>query len=174
VSVLNILTHRTLPDTDFYDPAAVMAGLNGVFAMERHGGHFFTIWYGVFALDTRKLTFSGGGHPPALLFGGSDAATARLHNLECPGPPMGVMPAIPFDNDSTDVPAFARMLLYSDGAVEVGDLDVKVYDQNDFNEFVTATGPIDALPDRVLERARTLRGQETLNDDCSVMLVSFL
>src|SRR5204862_687738 len=49
VSVLNVLTHRTLSQTDFHDPSAVMNGLNSVFSMERHGGHFFTIWYGVYA-----------------------------------------------------------------------------------------------------------------------------
>ncbi|HEY7120770.1 MAG TPA: SpoIIE family protein phosphatase [Tepidisphaeraceae bacterium] len=174
VSVLNVLTHRTLPNTDFYDPSAVMAGLNSVFKMERHGGHFFTIWYGVYAVEQRKLTYSGGGHPPALLFCGASAADARIDPLEGPGPVIGMTDLIPFENAAVDLPAFARLLLYSDGAVEVGEPEGDIYTQDDFNAFVTETGPSDALIDRVLERARKLRGSEVLNDDCSVMRVDFL
>ena len=36
------------------------------------------------------------------------------------GPPIGVTDLIPFKNSVVEVPAFARLLLYSDGAVEVG------------------------------------------------------
>ena len=174
VSVLNVLAHQTLPNTDFYDPAAVMAGLNGVFMMDRHGGHFFTIWYGVFAVDSRRLTYGGGGHPPALLFGGADAGSATILPLECLGPPIGMTDLIPFENAAIDLPAFARLLLYSDGAVEVGEPDGDVHTQDDFDAFVAETGPADDLIDRVLEHARGLTGGEALNDDCSVIRVDFL
>jgi sigma-B regulation protein RsbU (phosphoserine phosphatase) len=174
VSVLNVLSHRTLADTDFCDPAAVMTGLNRVFTMERHGGHFFTIWYGVYDTQTRKLTFSGGGHPPAMLFAGSEATGAKMCPLEPPGPPIGVMDMLPFENASFDVPAYGRMLLYSDGAVEVGDSAVRIYGQDDFDAFVAETGPRDNVMDHVIDRARTLRGGDILNDDCSLMRVDFL
>lgn len=172
VSVLNVLTHRTLPETDFYDPSAVMAGLNKVFTMERHGGHFFTIWYGVYDVTERKLAFSGGGHPPAILFAGSTIGQASTQELECPGPPIGVM-EVPFENCQVSVPEFARMLLYSDGAVEVGEPDGEVHGQDDFNTFVKEAGPTAALADLTLERARRLRGGGVLADDCSVMQVDF-
>ena len=100
VSVLNTITNRSLVNTDFYDPSAVMMGLNGVFTMERHGGHFFTMWYGIYNVKTRKLTFSGGGHPPALLFAGADATGAALKSLECSGPAIGVTNLLPFENDA--------------------------------------------------------------------------
>jgi sigma-B regulation protein RsbU (phosphoserine phosphatase) len=174
VSVLNVLTNRTLPSTDFYDPSAVMTGLNGIFGMERHGGHFFTIWYGVYAVDKRRLTYSGGGHPPALLFGGSAPSDAKIQELQGDGPPIGVTDMLPFENSSVDVPAFARMLLYSDGAIEVGKSGGDMHNQSDFNAFVVETGPVDGLIERTLERARTLSGADVLNDDCSVMCVDFL
>jgi sigma-B regulation protein RsbU (phosphoserine phosphatase) len=174
VTVLNVLSHRTLPNTDFYDPSAVMAGLNGVFNMERHGGHFFTIWYGVFDAEQRKLTFSGGGHPPALLFAGSGPGDARMQPLDGDGPPIGITDQIPFENSAIELPAFARLLLYSDGAVEVGEPDGKMYGQNDFNTFVREMGPVDTMADRTLQRARELRGGDVLNDDCSVMQIDFV
>jgi sigma-B regulation protein RsbU (phosphoserine phosphatase) len=108
------------------------------------------------------------------LFCGASAADARIDPLEGPGPVIGMTDLIPFENAAVDLPAFARLLLYSDGAVEVGEPEGDIYTQDDFNAFVTETGPSDALIDRVLERARKLRGSEVLNDDCSVMRVDFL
>jgi len=174
VSVLNVLTHRTLAQTDFHDPGAVMRGLNSVFSMERHGGHFFTIWYGVYSVNERKLTFSGGGHPPAVLFAGATPAAATMQSLETPGPLIGAIDMCPFDNVVAEVPAFGRMLLYSDGLVEVGTADGDVSDQKEFDEFVAASGPGDGLMDRVLERARRLSGGDALNDDCSLVQIDFL
>lgn len=173
VSVLNILTHRTLPDTDFLDPSAVMTGLNKVFAIDRHGGHFFTIWYGVYAPAARKLTFSGGGHPPPLLFAGNRSATAPFQELESPGPPIGITDLLPFENTEVDVQKSARLLIYSDGAVEVGPPNGDVAGQAEFNAFAAAIGPVDDMMDRVIGRARQMRGAETLADDCSLMQVDF-
>jgi sigma-B regulation protein RsbU (phosphoserine phosphatase) len=173
VTVLNTLTHQTLANTDFRDPASVMTGLNQVFSMERHGGHFFTIWYGIYTPENRKLTFSGGGHPPAILFAGADAATAKMSALETLGPPIGMTDLIPFENVSVDLAPFARLLLYSDGAVEVGDPNVKMYAQEDFDTFVAEVGPSDGIIDRLIERARSLRGGDVLNDDCSLIRVDF-
>lgn len=174
VTVLNTLSHGTLANTDFCDPAAVMTGLNQVFSMERHGGHFFTIWYGVYNRESRRLTFSGGGHPPPMLFAGADAATAKVIALDTPGAPIGMMEMMSFENVTLEMPAFGRMLLYSDGAVEVGDPKVKIHDQAEFNAFVTGIGPCDDIIDRMIDRARKLGGAEVLNDDCSLMRIDFL
>jgi sigma-B regulation protein RsbU (phosphoserine phosphatase) len=174
VSVLNVLTHRTLPNTDFFDPMAVMSGLNNVFTMDRQGGHFFTIWYGVFDLEHRTLTFSGGGHPPPVLFCGSDQANTRIASLDGDGPPIGVTDLIPFKNSVVEVPAFARLLLYSDGAVEVGEPGGRMHTQEHFDAFVAEMGPSDSMLDRLLERAKELSRNEILCDDCSVMRIDFL
>lgn len=173
VSVLNILMHRTLPDTDFRNPSAVMEGLNKVFAIDRHGGHFFTIWYGVYSTADRKLTFSGGGHPPPLLFAGQAMDKVEMLDLEASGPPIGVTDMLPFENSVVDVPLCNRLLIYSDGAVEVGPDDGELLGQSDFNEFVRESGPVEDLMDRVVNRARTLRGSDVLNDDCSLLRVEF-
>lgn len=174
VTVLNILSHQTLANTDFGDPGQVMAGLNKVFSIERHGGHFFTIWYGVYSTDTRQLVCSGGGHPPPVLFGGESRAEVQMMPIETSGPPIGIADAVPFDNTVIQVPSYGRMLLYSDGAVEVGDPAVKIYAQDDFDAFMREAGPADDLIDRTIARARTLGATDVLNDDCSLMRIDFL
>ena len=118
VSVLNTLSHQTLPQTDFRDPAAVMRGLNHVFSFDKHGGRFFTIWYGVYATGDRNLTFSAAGHPPALLIAGLASSNAKLLELHSSGPPIGIAEEPHFTNTTIQIPTFGRLLLYSDGVVE--------------------------------------------------------
>jgi phosphoserine phosphatase RsbU/P len=173
VSVLQVLSHQALPQTDFGDPAAVMRGLNPIFEMSRHGGKFFTIWYGIYDSSTRRLTFSGGGHPPALLLTGASAAEARIRELAPDGPIIGLPVALPFENTSVELQAFSRLLVYSDGAVELQKPDGEMSTQEEFVGFVSQQGPCDDLMERVLGRAQGLRGPQPLADDCSLLQVCF-
>jgi sigma-B regulation protein RsbU (phosphoserine phosphatase) len=173
VSVFNTLTGKTLPGTDFGDPAAVMKGLNGVFAMERQGGHYFTIWYSVVDMAARTITYSGGGHPPALLLCGETQEAAKIKELECLGPPIGMAGGMEFENCTASLPPFARLLLYSDGAVEITQPDGTVVEYAAFNAFAGEPGVWDDLLERLVARAKTLRGRETLEDDCSLVQVDF-
>ncbi len=74
VSALNALRSQSLPQTDFRQPGQVLTALNKAFPMEQQNGLFFTIWYGIYHRATRQLAYAGGGHPPALLWTGPDAA----------------------------------------------------------------------------------------------------
>ena len=174
VSVLNVIAHQALPQTDFADPAAVMRGLNPIFEMDRHGGKFFTVWYGVYEAATRRLTFSGGGHPPALLLGGASAAEARIRELPCEGPVIGLPVLLPFENVTVEVPSFAHLLLYSDGAVELEKPDSTTATQKEFIDFVSQQEHWEGIVERIVERARSSCGHErALNDDCSLVHVFF-
>ena len=95
VSAMNVLSSQALPGTDFRDPVQVLGALNKTFEMERHDNKYFTIWYGVYAKPRRQLIYSGGGHPPALLFTGPDAASAKLVKLDSQGPMVGAWPDSP-------------------------------------------------------------------------------
>jgi len=173
VSVLNVLSQQTLPRTDFRDPASVMRGLSSVFLMERHGGKYFTLWYGVYDVSTRRLTFSGGGHPPALMLTGATAAEARLEKLQPDGPVIGVGDELPFENLTVELGPFARLLIYSDGAVEIAKPGGEMATYEEFNEFVLQRPAGEDLMEAVLDRAKSLGGTEVLADDCSLVQVEF-
>src|SRR6516162_205852 len=78
VSAMNALRSQALPQTDFRLPGQVLAALNNAFKMEEQNGLFFTIWYGVYNKSARRIDYSGGGHPPALLFHGPSAEQAEF------------------------------------------------------------------------------------------------
>ena len=170
VSALNAIRSEALPQTDFHDPAAVLAALNRACPMERHNDMFFTAWYGVFDRATRRLRWAGGGHPPALLL----AADGGRHLLDSDGPLIGAVEGLEFPAGDVAVPEESRLFVYSDGAFEISRADGSMWP---FPEFVTAlaggaTGvgsPIDAL----LGRIRELSGQPDFQDDFSMLELVF-
>jgi len=173
VSAMNVLTSQALPGTDFRDPVQVLGALNKTFEMERHDNKYFTIWYGVYAKPKRQLIFAGGGHPPALLFTGPDAASAKLVKLDSQGPMVGAWPDCPFESTTVDLGAFAQLYLFSDGAFEVSLPNGKMWQLDEFVEYMAAQPRAEAgLPDRLLSHVRQLQGSETLADDFSLLEVT--
>ena len=171
VSALNAIRSETLPNTDFHDPGAVLAGLNRAFPMERQNDMFFTAWYGVFHRGTRKLRWAGGGHPPALLVT-DGAAAPRL--LDSDGPLIGAVDGLEFLSGEVEVPPASRLFVYSDGAFEIGLPDGSMWP---FPEFVASLvappapreSPIDAL----VKRVRGLSQRDDFHDDFSMVELSF-
>ena len=171
VSALTAIRSETLPQTDFRDPAAVLAALNRAFPMERHNDMFFTGWYGVFHRPSRRLRWAGGGHPPALLLDG-DGGSRRL--LDSEGPLIGAVEGLDFAADELTVPPQARLFLFSDGAFEIARLDGSMWP---FAEFVEALAAGDGRPegrlDALLLRIRELSGREDFHDDFSMVELVF-
>ena len=93
VSVLNTLRQQNLPDTNFANPAQVLARLNAMFQMDSHGGMFFTIWYGVLDQRSGNLRYACGGHHPAYVRadGGTELRELHARNLV-----IGAMPDVEF------------------------------------------------------------------------------
>jgi sigma-B regulation protein RsbU (phosphoserine phosphatase) len=171
VSALNTLRSEALPQTDFHDPAAVLAGLNRAFPMERHNDMFFTVWYGVYHGPSRRLRWAGGGHPPAVLVAG-DGGPPRL--LDSDGPLIGAVEGLEFEASSTEVPLGSRLYVYSDGAFEISLENGSMWD---FREFLAALAapssgsesPMDALVTQV----RRLSGRDDFADDFSMLELRF-
>ena len=170
VTVVNVIRGGTLPATDFKHPGQVLFGLNEAFPCEKHGEKFFTIWYGVYQLSTRTLRWSGGGHPAALLFAG-DAP----RELASQGPMLGMMPWPEFEVSECEVPAGARLYIFSDGAQEIHLPDGRDWTVPEFNE--TMTRLVEGSPDEVMDGLHqhivALHGDPVLDDDLTLLEVRF-
>ena len=165
VSAANALTARSLPDTDFRDPAQVVARLNDAFQMDRQDGKYFTIIYGVFAKSSRTLKYCNAAHPAGLLL--SDAGAVHLGS---DNPVIGMMPpGFPFDGAEVSVPANARLLLYSDGAFEIERADGTYWPHAEFADWVTERRYYADLPEALFAHAQELHGPGPLADDFSVL-----
>jgi sigma-B regulation protein RsbU (phosphoserine phosphatase) len=173
VSAHNVLSNRSLANTDFRNPGAVMSRLNGVFQMERQDNKYFTMFYGVFHKKTRELHYCNAGHPDILLHSGPNAQGATLHHLASTDPVVGMLPEdTDFESRSVQLGPYARLLIFSDGVFEVEGPDGNMMEFPEFVELVAAMFN-DGQPvlQRILAKAREKRVVELFADDFSLMEV---
>ena len=169
VSAGNVLSANSIPGADPRDPGAVVTRLNEMFQMDRQDGKYFTIWYGVYKPATRTLAYCNAGHPPALMLSGG-----TVHSLEADAPAVGMMPDMPYDTRTVAVAEGARLLVYSDGIMEIERADGAMWSFADFLARVEAELNTDGdLIARHLDFIRALGGKDVLADDFSMMDVRF-
>ncbi len=175
VSALNALRSQSLPLTDFRQPGQVLTALNKAFPMEQQNGLFFTIWYGIYHRVTRQLAYAGGGHPPALLWTGPDASSARMLSLESQGPMVGAVGDLEFATSHCQVESHGVLSLYSDGAFEIERSDQSVWPFGEFVEYMTqvANDPSASSMDQLIAHARGLQGIDEFIDDLSMVELIF-
>lgn len=150
-------------------PQRVLSELNRRFSMDRHDGHYLTIWYGVYRPSTRTLTYAGAGHPPALLLTGG-----RTERLWSQAPPVGMFDDTEFTSASLAVPTDSEVLLYSDGAFDLHPRDGESFNLEGFIQLCAALSAtsgwnLDALVSSL--RARATGGR--FEDDCSLVRLVF-
>ncbi|MFM1886898.1 MAG: hypothetical protein RL026_2055 [Pseudomonadota bacterium] len=177
VTAINVIRSGALPQTDLRDPAAVLAALSNAFLIEKQNNMYFTLWYGVYHVPTRRLRHASGGHPAAILLQpaagtGSDVlpeATA----LRAPGLIIGVMEDMPYEAQECVIPEGASLFVLCDGCFEVQDTEGRDATFEEFTELVRAEGTAPDGLERIYRWARTLHGEGPLDDDFSIVRVRF-
>ena len=171
VSVINVLRQNVLPAEDYRDPARVLTALNAMFRMETHGNLYFTVWYGVFDLETRVLDYACGGHHPSYLV---DSARDRAIPLRTRNPVIGVAPEAAFRSDAVVVPPGAMLYVFSDGVYEITTKYGVDWNLEDFEKAMIkppAAGVDESR--RLLELVRASAKSPALDDDFSLIAFTF-
>lgn len=169
VSALNMIRSQTLPDTDFASPASVLAALNGIFQMSRHGNLYLTAWYGVYDVASRLLTWAAAGHPPALLFAGDGAE----RELPTGNFFLGARPDVVFVQSTIDVPADAALYVFSDGVFQITRTDGSVWSYESFREELRRQQRDGGDVEACHRAALALHGCQALEDDYTILRLSF-
>jgi len=171
VTVLNVLRQRALPHVRFENPAEVLASLNNRFQMDSHGGLFFTMWYGVYRVSDRTLTYSSAGHHPASHV---SANRATATPLGAPAMMIGAMPNIEYETLQTTVPAGSSVYVFSDGVFEVETTEGQRWSLSDFEPLLLEP-IVPGTPDseRLYQRVKRVTGAGPLDDDFSLMVLTF-
>jgi serine phosphatase RsbU (regulator of sigma subunit) len=172
VAVVNALRQRALPGVDWRDPAQVLAGLNDRFQMDQYNGMLFTMWYGVYDAGSRMLMYSAAGHHPAYLVrsGRELALPLGIKSLM-----LGAAPESTYPVERTPVHAGSALYLFSDGAFEITTGTAVRWTLNDFVPLITAP-PVDGTPEpeRLMRAVRRSAAPGVLEDDCSIVVATFL
>lgn len=172
VTAMNALRTQTLVETDFFEPATVLASLNGAFQMEEYNDMYFTIWYGVFDTATRRLKFANAGHPPALLLAPGGEAPVKLGG---PGFTIGMLPGVPFEGSEATIPPGSNLVLFSDGLYEITQPDGTLWSYDELADRIGAHDPASGLVplDWFVETITGIRGSQAFEDDVTVLELRF-
>ncbi len=172
VSVMNVLRQRALPNTDFRDPAQVLHRLNAMFQMESHGGMYFSIWYGVYEPQTRRLRYSSAGHHPSYL---AQPSRQEMVPLQTRNLMIGALPEAKFVSDSVEVQPGSVLYVFSDGVFEVVTKEGTQWGLQDFlpllrRPAVAGVGE----PERLYRAVQEVARPGALDDDFSMLVVTFV
>ena len=171
VSVLNVLRQRALPDVDFTNPAEVLASLNVRFPTDEHNGLYFTMWYGVYRTDTRVLTYGTAGHGPAILVPADKGGTQELG---MPAVMIGMLPDQTYEVADVTIPPGSTLFVFSDGAYEIVTKTEERWDLENFLPLLLLPSvPGKTEPDRVYEEIKQVGKAGPLDDDFSLMALTF-
>ena len=171
VSVMNTISSGSLGNTDFRQPEKVLGRLNQLFAMERHNNMYFTIWYGVYERNTRRLRYCTAAHPAALLFGpNTDGEPERLG---IPALPIGTLEDIEFSVGETLVELGSRLYIYSDGVYEVVLTNGAEMALEDFIPLVAIQPPPALGLESVRAAVAGMQGRDRFDDDFSLVELTF-
>ena len=172
MSAHNALRQRTLPDTDFRRPDEVLRALNRAFPMRENQNKFFTIWYGVYNTNTRRLEYGCGGHHAALLFTRDSDAPQELGLKSFM---IGVLDDAEFEASSVTVAAGSRVYIFSDGLFEVRDpAGKKMLEMSGLAQQLREAQPRSTERlETVLAGIRRWQGADEFNDDYSLIEITF-
>ncbi len=174
-TVANVLTTESLPGVDFTRPEAVLAALNSTFQMEKYNDLYFTMWYGMYDKSAATLTFATAGHPPALLLTSSGGKPSKVEELRTQGLFVGGMPDMVYESRTVPITAPSRLLVFSDGVYELKKKeDGLMWTFEEFVEFMARpVSPGTSTIDGLIEKARSLQGNDAFMDDFSMVEFDF-
>lgn len=174
ISVMNVLRSQSLPHTDFHNPSEVLSSLNQAFPMEDHNNMFFTIWYGVFNKNKRQITYSSGGHPPAILFTGGSETKGVHKELRTEGLVIGAMSDAQFVSDTVKLDKYGKLFIFSDGVYEITKQDGSFLQLDEFVDVLEQHPKYgEGELNRILAFSQTLNGEGPFADDFSIVEIDF-
>ncbi len=174
VSVLNLLRSRSLPNTNFNQPSEVLTALNQAFQIDNQRDMYFTIWYGVYNLTQRQLTYASAGHPPAILLSENSESITQARRLRTRGLPIGMFLNADFMTARCTIAKNSSLYLYSDGAYEIHLPDGTIWGLDSFIRLLKDyRHPHGFNLDEILKYLRDLSAKDSFNDDLSLLQINF-
>lgn len=162
ISVMNALRGQKLSNCNFFDPGSVLNALNKAFLMESQNEMFFTLWYGVIDIETAKLSYASGGHPPGVLLNNQG-----LTLLETPHTAIGIERGVQYFTKEATLTPTSRLFLFSDGTFEVTKKDGSRLSFEEFANIIQKSQNLEAI----LTHIRDLH--EPFEDDCSLIELTY-
>ena len=156
------------PDADL---KVLMRKLNERVLNSANGEKFITLFLAKYNYNTRQLDYINAGHNPPLLF---DITLKKLILLDrgCVG--MGMLDEIPaIDLQSITIVNASKLLLYTDGLVELIEGDDIGYGYKFIEEEISNTNSIDLTINEIIVKQKIELGNVAIFDDISILGIEF-
>jgi len=114
-------------------PSQVLAETNDLLCEGNDTGMFVTAYLAYYHLPTGRLTYSNGGHNPALLFGPNDVCRELTYKH---GTALGVRPGQSYEEHVDKLETEQILVLYTDGVTEACSPDDELFGVERFTELV--------------------------------------
>jgi sigma-B regulation protein RsbU (phosphoserine phosphatase) len=116
-------------------PAQVLTETNDLLCEDNDSGMFVTVLLAYYHLPSGLVTYSNGGHNPALSFG-PDGTIKELAGKH--GPVLGVRPGLTYREDAETLEPGQILVLYTDGVTEASSPRNELYGLDRFARLVTS------------------------------------
>jgi serine phosphatase RsbU (regulator of sigma subunit) len=155
--------------TSTLEPAATMALVNSALVRRGIESRFVTIFYGLLMPDGR-LTYCNAGHNPPVLFG-----RGNVRRLEAGGPIVGLFDAAPFEQETLQLAAGDRLVIFSDGVSEASNVAGEEYGDARIIDALrdTEKDPPPAVLARLLASVRAYASGAPQSDDITAMVLRY-
>ena len=173
VSIRNILRAQSLYNTNFYEPWTVLTELNRIFQMDEKGNDYFTIWYGVYNEENRELAYSCAAHPPAILLA-SHSNQITTEQLSTENIAIGMLPEFDFEQEYIQIKPGSTLYIFSDGVYEIPQSDGNIWGLDAFVDTLKCYHQnCNSNLEQVLDHIHQINGNRTLDDDFSLIQLTF-
>ena len=150
------------------DPAQVLLGLNQALC-GKFQHHFVTAAYLYLNMEKKTLTYAGAGHPPLLLWGGSEG----VRSVEENGLFLGKFSFATYTSVEMPLKAGDRVLLYTDGIPETANPEGIEFGAESFKQFLEKdqSSSADHFADSLIDEMSRWSGRsiEDLDDDITIV-----
>ncbi len=133
------LLKESVSEPPFYrikKPDEVLISLNNQFQAQPEAMLYFTIAYGIINSRTGSVTLSQAGHPAPLWLKNRSCTIEKIAGR---GVPLGMMPAMTYDNITINLQPGDRIFLYSDGVTECENGDGELYGETRLESLLAET-----------------------------------
>jgi sigma-B regulation protein RsbU (phosphoserine phosphatase) len=135
---------------------------------------FFTVWYGVYQKSSEMLTYSSGGHPPAILISSARHGKSELKKLRTSGPIVGSDMAVRYEKKAQGIKIPSTLILFSDGVYELSTNDGAIWGLYNFLKFIEQSSPRkDFYSELILSNAQNLKSGKAFDDDFTILEIVF-
>lgn len=165
----NVAFAQTVDGPKIRAPAKVMAELNERFIGAQQAELYFTMVLAVLDLETGVVRFCQAGHsPPAVL-----QLDGKVRFCGTGGPPVGLLPDMPYAEAELRLGPGERLMLYSDGLPEAERPDGTLIDGDGLASLLAdhRQHPPDVVLRRLVSRVQRETGCEKFDDDISAILI---